>query len=215
MATTSRAEVDRIVSASAWARFPALLESVERWAELAGDEARDLVVSACPLGFEWLSIRVSRVERDGLEADWLEWLAPLGFAKANRLALDHWATRELHSAASKLKARDGTGLRPRKLVDPESTEGTSNGNGSGSQMAKTKAKTDDGRGVPPPRSTTRSRASTAEAAAPAPAKPGKKPGRKPATRKAESPAVAETRSKPGPKPKAKAKAKPGPKPRAK
>ena len=157
---------------------------------------------------ECLSIRVSRADRDGPGSDWIEWIAPIGFQKANRLAVDHFAERALQEALNKLRARQGTGLRPKLIPDPESPH-----RGETMPPTKTTAKPAE----PAPKTATRSKTSKAAASETAtPAKPGPKPGPKPKakTKAASKPAEddargvpAATKPKTGPQPKAKRKAK--------
>jgi hypothetical protein len=121
----AHAEVDRIISGVVWTRFPELLESVQEWVELAGDEGEGIVLSAFEIGREWISIRVTRTEGDREDGycDWLEWLIPISFGQASPLAIDHFVAREIHQAVQKLEGRRMTGERRRELPGPESFEG--------------------------------------------------------------------------------------------
>jgi hypothetical protein len=100
--------IEQVVSARAWQLFPGLEAAVAEWAGLAGAEASDLIVSAVPVGMDWISVRVSRVEGSyDRPVDWLEWLMPMGFKGACQSAIDHFAASSLDGAARSLSGRDG------------------------------------------------------------------------------------------------------------
>lgn len=219
------AEVEGIVSNNAWIRFPALRVSLQRWAEECGAAERDILVTAMPIGMDWVSVRVSRLEETLSEPeDWIEWLAPMSYRSAEQGALDHFAWREMREAVSKLRGRTGNLLggfvptRPDRGGDVIAIE-----IGEGGSMPKTNV-AGNGQANGATNGARPQKARGAAQAAPEPAEeaPAKrKPGRParaaagaPATTRATAPAM-ETRSaapaapgkasgrKPGPKPKGK------------
>jgi hypothetical protein len=150
--------VDEVVNARAWASFPELAGAVMRWAEMAGPECSDLVVSAVPVGMDWVSVRVTRVEGpDDHPVDWMEWLAPMSYRGASQAAVDHFAGSALDGAAGILKGRTG-GLKGVADFPPVPAPGAER---SDHPMAKKKSAT------PPP--------------APTPAARSRKPAPMPAT----------------------------------
>lgn len=158
------AEVDNIVSATAWAGFPALHAAVLRWADLARSAAAGLHISAVPVGMDFLSVRLTSTGETGEPREWIEFLVPSSYL----------AERSLEAAAAKLQGRAGNA---EWVVDPPPGPAIPEADKGGPGMAKNPAKAQPKTGR-----TKSARIPIADpvAAAPAPAA-AKSRARKPAT----------------------------------